>query len=168
MFEFEQLQGGPTPSIVVQTRTGRSIENSVEPDADERSRQKYALLRRRYGPRWVLRKQACGGYNCYGMVFASRRTAILDDTQIPDILADDRYCAIPANEAVSGDLVFYRRRDDGLLLHSAVILRKDEMGSFYCLSKWDSAMGEDEHHVLHHCWTDHGFDVSLEFWTDRS
>jgi hypothetical protein len=167
MFEVESLIGDEDRSLALETRRGRPIRNIVEREPGDRERRLYELIRKRFGAQWVNRKWACGAYNCYGMVFASRRTTIEDDTQIPDVLGDDGYCKISEDEAVVGDLVFYRDRGRGTLLHVAVITRRAELKALHALSKWYSTSGEDEHHIRHHCWTDQGLDVELEFWTDR-
>jgi hypothetical protein len=164
MFEEILLGGGGERRIALETRSGRPIENTIEPEPGDRERRLYEVRRNRFGAGWFNRKPPCGVYNCYGMLFASRRTSILADVQIPDILRDDGFRRIPETEAVVGDVVLYREKTAGLL-HAARITRKDELRALYALSKWDSAMGEDEHHVRHHCWLD--YDVEMEFWTDR-
>jgi len=164
---FEEIRlAGTGENIVVETRRGRQVANSIEPEPGDRERRLYNLRRGRFGRSWRLRKPPCGAYNCYGMVFASRRTSILEDEQVPDILTDDGYRRIEESDAMVGDLVLYRERTIGLL-HVGRITRRDDLSALHALSKWDSASGEDEHHIRHHCWTDYGFDVRLEFWTDR-
>lgn len=167
MFEEQILSGHVARSIRVDTHRGNPIKNVIEPDPGERGRRSYALIRKSFGQEWTNRKPSCGVYNCYGMVFASRRTAILDDEQIPGILKDDGYAEISEASARPGDLVVYRDRHLGLL-HVAVICRRDEkLSTLFALSKWNSVAGEDEHHIHHHCWTDQDYAVELEFWTDR-
>ncbi len=166
MFEEQLLAGGTERGIALETRMGNPIGNVLEPAVDERGRRTYDLIRKKHGQRWFNRKAACGGYNCYGMAFASRRTSILEDTQIPDILKDDGYREIQEDQVVVGDLVFYRDRKLGLL-HVARITRRDEMKALHALSKWNSICGEDEHNIRHDLWSEQGFDVELEFWTDR-
>ena len=56
--------------------------------------------------------------------------------------------------------------DIHLLLHVALVLRKDKLGACFALSKWNDSCGEDIHHIQNHLWVD--FDVDIEFWTDRS
>lgn len=170
MFEEEILAGDTARSIALETHRRRAIRNSIEPDPGEQAFRKYERLRKKYGLTWRNRKGACGVYNCYGMVFACRRTAILEDEQIPDILADDGYRQIAEPDARAGDLVVYRDRRNRMLLHVGLILERREgaggLNALWALSKWDSATGEDEHNVRHHCFGDH-FEVDYEFWTDR-
>lgn len=164
MFEEVLLAGGGERRIALETRSGHPITNVIEPEPGERERRLYGVRRIKFGAGWSNRKSACGGYNCFGMVFASRRTAVLDaddtDAQVDDILADDGYRPITEAEAVVGDLVLYKDASIGLL-HAARITRRGDLKVIYALSKWDSASGEDEHHIRHHCWTDPGFEVEL-------
>ena len=168
MFEEEILLGDTERSIVVHTRCGRPVTNVIELEPGPREKDRYESIQRRFGRQWINRKPPCGVYNCYGMVFASRRTSILEDDQIADILSDDGYRKIPEEEARVGDLVFYKDGKIGLL-HVARVTRRDTTLAtvIFALSKWDSTSGEDEHHVRHHCWLDEALDVQLEFWTDR-
>lgn len=168
MFDEVRLGGGER-SLVVQTRRGRSLPNIVELDPGPREREAYELSRKKHGQSWRNRKPACGVYNCFGMVFASRRTSILPDGDegIYTILKDDEYRKLrDEQEAMVGDLVLYKDLRIGLL-HLATITRRDELKVLHALSKWNSTSGEDEHHLRHHCWTAPGFEVGLEFWTDR-
>lgn len=176
LFEEEQLFGGFERSIVLETHLGRSIPNSIEPEPGERERRVYDLLRNKCGQLWMNRKRPCGTYNCFGMVFASRRTAILDDGQIPQIpliLQDDGYRQVTEAEALSGDLVLYKNRETAQFWHVALIMRREtEMigQPLFALSKWNSTAGEDEHPIRNHCWAhirELNEIIELEFWTDR-
>lgn len=174
MFEEEILLGDTERSIALETREGRVIRNVVAPESGEQAHRKYAAVRKKFGQTWINRKGPCGGYNCYGMVFATRRTAIYDDDdeQIPDILKDDGYRQIPEKDVRPGDIVLYRDRDPKLgLLHAALVMRRQEWeGAIpvsFALSKWDDVCGEDEHNVRHHIWPTPEYDVVLEFWTER-
>ena len=162
------MMGTQGRGIAVDTRAGRAIRNMLGSEAGDRERRIYALIRERFGRTWTNRKPVCGFYNCYGMVFASRRTIIEDDTQIDDILRDDGFRPERESEVRCGDLVLYRERKDRTLLHVAVVMRRDPtLGTMFALSKWNSFSGEDEHHIRHHCWLEDAYDIELEFWTDR-
>ena len=171
MFEVEILIGDTEKRIVVQTRLGRNIENIIEAEPGEREKRMYADFRRRFekrfGPNWTNRKPACGGYNCFGMLFASRRTSIFEDSEVEKILEDDGYRPIQEAEATVGDLALYRDQQSRGLLHVAEIVHQDELGGLHAVSKWDSTKGEDRHHIHHHMFDDN-FDVALEFWTERT
>ena len=172
MFKEEILLGDTERRIALETRKGRAIRNTVAPEPVEQARQRYAALRKKFGQYWINRKGPCGGYNCYGMVFATRRTAIYEDEQIPDILEDDGYRQIPEKDVRPGDIVLYRDRDPKLgLLHAALVMRRQEwQGAIpvsFALSKWNDVCGEDGHNVRHHIWPRPGYDVVLEFWAER-
>lgn len=168
MFEAEILLGDTEDSIHLETRQKSPIDNVIAPEPGPEGERKYARIRKLYGQHWTNRKPACGVYNCYGMIFASRRTAIFDDDQIPMVLEEDGYRRVVDERWVRpGDLVFYRLCAPDKLLHVAVILRRDDtLGTLFALSKWNSIAGEDEHHIRHHCWSKME-PVELDFWTDR-
>ena len=170
MFEEQILLGPEKRSIRVDTHRGNPVRNEIAPNPGEAGTRRYGLLRKRYGSQWKNRKSACGVYNCFGMLFASRRTAIYDDDQVELILRDDGYRRVSAGEAVPGDIVLYRIASSGELRHGALVLRSDRLvGSssapvHFVLSKWNDSMGEDEHNVRSVAWDDVD---SIEFWTDR-
>ena len=59
-------------------------------------------------------------YNCHGLAFASKRTAV-DAGEIPKILSDDSYIEIPEMSALPGDVIIYYG-EDGDAEHSGVLL----------------------------------------------
>ncbi len=65
-------------------------------------------------------------YNCYGLAFAARRSAIVDEEDVQTILHDDEYRRLPWDPAawLPGDIVAYRT-DTGDLAHVGVISRID-------------------------------------------
>ena len=166
MFDEELLLGETESQIIVQTRRGTPIPNSISPEPGEAQRRKYELIRKRYGQAWTSRKAACGVYNCFGMVFAARRTAILETCYVETILTEDGYRRLPSEKDVApGDLVLYRGRVGKEPYHVALLLCRGELGAWIALSKWNDSCGEDIHNIRNHCWVD--FDVEIEFWTDR-
>jgi hypothetical protein len=62
---------------------------------------------REWHPNAKIRSLSSYPYNCVGLVFASRR-AVISIEQIYDILREDGFHAIPANELMVGDLVLYK------------------------------------------------------------
>jgi hypothetical protein len=46
-------------------------------------------------------------YNCHGLTFASRRTAINDPVAVRKILAEDEYIRVPQGDTLPGDVVIY-------------------------------------------------------------
>lgn len=139
MFDAEILLGDTEQRIIVQTSLGSSIRNAIAPEPGEAERRKYERVRKRYGSNWTNRKPACGRYNCFGMVFASRRTAIYDDGEVRLILGEDGYRRVLEEEDPRpGDLVLYRDVGSGIVLHVGVLLRRNELGAWHALSKWNA------------------------------
>ncbi len=94
-------------------------------------------------------------YNCYGMVFACRRTWI-DEGEIEKILADDGYKLVSdRSEVCCGDVIIYREERGGPIAHVGIIIAlhpQVERGEieFRVLSQWGGS-GEfihPEKHVL--------------------
>jgi hypothetical protein len=164
--------GSTERSIVVETHKGRRLENSIALPPGQIEKRKYDLLRSRH-PQWRQRTAACGVYNCFGHLFASRRTSIRDDTEVEKVLHDDGYRRLTPDERVAaGDIILYRNREDGRLLHAGqvcAILRLHSTGSgvIQVLSKWDDACGEDEHAIDDVPYESYGIEHVAERWTER-
>ena len=121
------------------------------------------------------RKGATGVYNCFGVVFASRRTSVDDD--IERVLREDGFRQLNTGEKpMTGDLVCYRH-ESANLLHVAVVTRIDNIlgsshqelgtGGVFALSKWNDSFGEDEHNIRNHAWAPEFGRIAIEFFTDR-
>ncbi|MBI3945524.1 MAG: hypothetical protein HY321_06380 [Armatimonadetes bacterium] len=140
-------------SIIVQTRRGTSIPN--ETFAEEPARMRTPEARRRshgfvmeliagrhgqIGCRDVrLRREASARYNCHGMTFANRRTNIVHDADVHQVLTDDRYAEIRPDEVKPGDIVVYYDERGGIT-HTGVVMfiRRGPAGGTipFVLSKW--------------------------------
>jgi hypothetical protein len=118
--------------------------------------------------RWKRVREPIAGYNCFGQVFANRRTAIYDDENvglIELILAEDGFRRIPDEEEFDcGDVVLYY--DDLGAVHAGRIVRFakiERVISFdgaapqrdipVVLSKFDDVSGEYEHPIASTMWT---------------
>ena len=118
------------------------------------------------------RKPACGVYNCAGLAWASRRTAIYDDVDWDLIFAEDGYRKLSAGEnPFLGDLVVYREKDIGYLHVGVIVECESRVGGLLIprvLSKWDDASGEYIHWFndapFYH---EKDYVVQLEYWSDR-
>lgn len=157
---------------------GSDIPNSQAPGPDSRSLNLFNKLLRDH-PRWRERKPACGGYNCAGHVWASRRTAIYGDDEGDDelwklVLREDGYRMLKADEEPrSGDLVIYYVPAFRLALHVGMVSNIEHLSLTgspaagpipWILSKWSDSYGEVLHHFKDVPWT---FDPDISFWTDR-
>jgi hypothetical protein len=109
-----------------------------------------------------------GMYNCVGMVFATRRTAVSPD-HLPQILRDDGYRTIAEANVFVGDIVIYKRA--GNPQHVGIIYEFRDISpahdgslrEMFVLSQW----GQDGEylHRLRDVPTIYG--TELEFWTER-
>jgi hypothetical protein len=172
MLELARLIGTPQKKIVLQTRAGRNIANSQSCEPGEIIHINYNRLSRQH-PGWRRRKPACGIYNCFGLIWASRRTSIYDENEITKILIDDGYHRLDdETKLLPGDIVIYLSRTDRErdTLHAAVILAMEMIGTAaipFVISKWSDAYGEDIHALRDLPTGDHYRDCIIEFWTDR-
>jgi hypothetical protein len=108
MFESAILLGNTQSSIVLQTRLGNPIENTIEAEPGEHGHRKFQRLIEKFGARWEVRCLARGRYNCAGLVFANRRTSIFDPQLYMKILNDDGYRRLASvGQASPGDVVTY-------------------------------------------------------------
>jgi hypothetical protein len=172
MFERESLLSDEEPSIAIETRTGKPIANRIASEPGERELRVRAAIRERYGKNWKSRKPACGVYNCAGVAWASRRTAIYDDAAWDLIFAEDGYRKLPPGEPpVPGDLVVYREKDIGYLHVGVIVESEERLGNMVIpkvLSNWDDASGEYLHWyndaAFYH---EKDYVVTVEYWTDR-
>jgi len=87
-------------------------------------------------------------YNCYGMVFANRRTMILFEEDVQVILDDDGYRKLPdRSAAIVGDVIVYRKAPKRVIEHAGLIIdirkiHKDSGTEIIVLSQWG---GEGEY-----------------------
>lgn len=169
MLEKARLVGTPPKEIILQTRAGHCVPNSQSCEPEARNRARYDMIRRNHA--WVNRKPACGVYNCFGLVWASRRTAIYEEQSISQILIEDGYRLLQTDEQpLPGDLVLYLHLSGEVrdTCHAAIIMKLEQRGPGmvpWLLSKWNDVCGEDIHAIrdvppsLGNC--------AIEFWTDR-
>jgi len=113
-------------------------------------------------------REPIAGYNCFGLVFASRRTAIYwdndaqDEIDLDQLLAEDGYGEIVSEDRWQvGDVVIYS--DDRGPKHAAVITRFDyilhggDSRVPVVLSKFGDLSGEYEHPMAVTTWDDFRF-----------
>lgn len=141
-------------SIVVQTRRGTPIDNFVGPRASVQCHNFFGLLCRKHGANWKPRKPATGGYNCAGMVWASRRACLPSWQSWKTIVDEDGYRQIGDGEQLHvGDIVVYVRKADEEWVHVARVceLLRLSFGEGEgspiprVLSKWSPTLGESIH-----------------------
>lgn len=154
------------PGIPLATRKGTAIPNTPGGLAPAGRVQEFEDTCAAKG--LTKRKRACGGYNCFGLVFAHRRTEITEARLIDTILHEDGYHIIEQQYAMPDDVALYRS-SDGLPAHVARILRVTHLPqlSIRVVSKW-GAHGGETLHPLEELLYASSLDVkSIEIWTDR-
>jgi len=176
MFEEARLLGPTERSVVVQTRQGTNIKNLIELEPGPGERATYQRFVAKFGKNWVPRKSPTGIYNCAGHVWASRRTAILEEDQWRLILREDGYRRLGEHEEPApDDLALYVDVDarGEALLHVARVLglcrgvAPDSRRIPWVVSKWNSTSGEAMHHVHDVPYGRQEFHFRMEYWTDR-
>ena len=138
-------------SIELTTRKGCRIDNAPGDYRDPLSmRAAHDIHRNAFPDGRILLRALDYHYNCVGMVFANRRTAI-DSADVERILVEDEYeqCA-NLHVAARGDVAIYRR--DGEVCHVGLVIEATpDLGGggptkIRVLSKWGRD-GEYEHDV---------------------
>lgn len=160
--------------IALQTRQRRDIPNELVPPPAH-PQQTEAMYRSRF-PTWRFRRPVdwARNYNCAGHIWAARRVHVRCEhwALIQNILDDDGYRQIKADEVHVGDLVLYKAlevdREPAFLHVGCIVEMIDGAGissrRMMALSKWGTPVGEVIHDVWHHPFDD----PVLEYWTDRS
>lgn len=107
-------------------------------------------------------------YNCYGLVFANRRTWVLEH-DLDLIFRDDGYRVLKNKFCAKlGDLVVYRESDKGPVLHAGLVAKIDtklegDDYAIYVLSQW----GGDGEYLHREDIVPSLFGTSRQYWTHR-
>jgi hypothetical protein len=110
-------------SLKLETRARRHVNNVMRPEgAPGTMRAAIEIIRGAYPA--VMPVAASKIYNCYGLAFAARRTAVVDEDDVRAILTDDQYKILPwdPNAWLPGDIVIYRASTNEIA-HVAVVAR---------------------------------------------
>ncbi len=174
MFDVQRLIGQNRQSLRLDTRAGQHIKNEVAPPPAQQSLAREQVWLNKFRAKWIKRIGPCGIYNCAGLVWASRRTAIYDDPEWDKIYQDDEYRELNGSESpMPGDLAIYSHSEVGYI-HVGQVLSL-EPGILptgrpipRILSKWDDASGEYIHFPGDVPFRDHFTDFQLRYWTDRT
>ena len=125
-------------SIALQTAECTDIPNYQIGEVTLHDTYQHAQLDAQYGAGAEERCGASTIYNCHGLAFASRRTAVHESWAIYRILQDDKYQEVTALEALPGDLILYFA-ESGDIEHSGVLVtapRDSPLGIPLVCSKW--------------------------------
>jgi hypothetical protein len=177
VFEIPRFTGLKKRSIVIQTRKGNdgNLNNYIGPEPDYQAMAAFNLLLRTHGDRWQLRKRPCGGYNCAGMVWASRRAVLPDPVDWRRVLSDDQYRQLRHDEKpMPGDVAAYIREGGKEILHVARICHVrygtpplENINKTWAISKLHMVSGEVIHDAQDVPPLDGGERFTIEYWTDR-
>jgi hypothetical protein len=170
MFEFQHLLGSTEHRIQVQTQRGNDVPNVLGLALTEQHRQRYQKLLDDHGAAWRERKPPNGSYNCAGHVWASRRTNIYEESAWRLILSDDGYRR--TSQPLPDDLALYVDSRLGLLHVARIVelrpgLTPQSTSIPLVISKWNDFGGETIHLARDVPFLSLGFDLSIEYWTDR-
>ena len=167
MFELVQMLALPRPSIRLDTRLGTHIDNEQSPPPSQDILSAFGRILRQH-PYWQVRKQCCGIYNCFGHVWANRRTCIYDANEIRKVLDEDGYRRVSKEAVRSGDVALYLHDDRQEIWHAGIVemktLPNTESSVPWVLSKLNDGLAE----VFHPFEDVHApFGHEIQFWTDR-
>jgi hypothetical protein len=91
---------------------------------------------RKNHPKALFRTGPAATYNCHGLTFGSRRTAIHESEEIRKILKEDDYESVDPKRVSPGDVVLYVNSKTGDVEHSAIVVSMEVFGVPRVLSKW--------------------------------
>lgn len=136
-------------SIRLDTRAGNSIENEQSLPTDTSAESRFSAILRKHSS-WQVRRACSGVYNCFGHVWASRRTSIYESDEVWKILADDQYRQIQPTDVVQGDVALYLHEGTEEIWHAAIVIEIKPIYNTagkvpWVLSKWGDAMAEVFH-----------------------
>lgn len=130
------IGGRRVTTINVDTRAGNPIENVQEKEVSSSYSRQWKKLEEKYKDKVDFRSSISGIYNCFGLVFASRRTNI--DKDIDEIIEDDDYREVGLSQVRAGDIVLYRNPDSKSVEHAGIVVevKRDKITIVNVVSKW--------------------------------
>lgn len=132
---------GSSKSLALASTEGNEIDNEQSWEVIYQDHARNDELLQQYGnePMFKRRCQHISPvYNCHGMTFASRRTGIIDNSTIEQILREDRYSLIQGEQVLPGDVILYVH-ESGDIEHSGIVIEPPRPENFnipLILSKW--------------------------------
>ena len=138
-------------ALKMETRKRRWIYNVVRPESSHEQMKVRIEVALGACPQAVP-VAASTIYNCFGLAFATRRSAIVDEEDVLAIMEDDGFRMLPwdPNAWLPGDVVIYRNSEGGLVhvglvANHSVDLSRGEV-RVYVLSAWGDS-GEYLHPI---------------------
>jgi hypothetical protein len=137
----------PNTKIVLQTRLGSDVDNLQGWEMQHFEWEQVKTHLNRFKPPFVifLGASASPVYNCHGLTFGSRRTAVKASNELINrILVEDGFEQVPQAKARQGDVVIYID-DEGEIQHSGIVVEVLQPGVTRVWSKWGRGL-EAVHH----------------------
>ena len=106
--------------LALETAEKNKIPNAQSKELSTQDLLQVTDIEKKWGDKIIPRSGPTPIYNCHGLVFASRRTGIFDNSSIRQILEDDRYHEIQKEDTLPGDIVIYFNKGD--IEHSGIII----------------------------------------------
>lgn len=137
----------PNDELALETRDKHTIRNNLNCDRPDDGRmietRKYIEDYKSATPRT---NGPCLKYNCHGLTFAARRTAIESSDEVAAILRDDGYEPVVLSKVLPGDVVIWRAEatEGGEIIHSGIVVHVPKPGTVlvpipWVVSKWGYA-----------------------------
>ena len=109
-------------SIKLETRTRKWIRNE-QYDEFHPEQLKAAKLEMERSYRGIVTRSLTATYNCHGLTFASRRTAVYESDDVQMILDEDGYKRLEnRNDVERGDIVVFRRNKNAPISHTGLVI----------------------------------------------
>lgn len=162
---MSRINPKPNRSIVLESYDGNEIDNLIDDDPSPG----IVALTKAHNPYHRMSDikeltPPTGRYNCHGLVFASRRTAINvinHPVNIDELLKSDRFRRTETPQV--GDIIVYRQTVSDEIDHTGFVSRIEKIGDtpiIFIWSKW-GCLGEYEHKVMLCTFYK---DCKLEYW----
>lgn len=116
----------PNDRLALETRDKHAIANSLNRGKPDDGR---VLETKKYINSYLTAKprtiRPCLKYNCHGLTFASRRTAIESSAEVAKILMHDGYERVDGDKIMPGDVVIWRAAasEGGEIIHSGIVVQ---------------------------------------------
>ena len=123
--------------LALETAEKNKIPNAQSREISPQELLKVKDIEKKWGEKIIPRSGPTPIYDCHGLVFASRRTRILDNASIWQIFEDDSYREIQKEDVLPGDIVIYFNKGD--MEHSGIIITAPSESSLkipLVYSKW--------------------------------
>jgi hypothetical protein len=115
--------------LALETRQGNQITN-CQTDWFSPLDQRWCEDLERDYPEEDRRSEPTSIYNCHGLTFASRRTAIDNSQEVLKILEDDKYVEVDNRLVKEGDVVLYFNRGNNEIEHSGIVVSSPDDDPF--------------------------------------